>query len=209
MSELETLRRALREDAARHYGRRRLARRRLVLPVLAAGLAALAIALVVFDLGASDSRDEVAATPTPPPVVDVTVTPSPQADGSLKLATAVPVAPDDPALDGLLGSTQQIVRAWEVRKLKGHVILSRRGGEWCLSAPDPATNEPDIERGSTCNSNEAIELGIGSTNVIVVPDGTRPPEITGADGRTEPLQPTDGLVVILSRPGDSRLTTRP
>jgi hypothetical protein len=202
MSELETLRRALREDAARHYGRRRLARRRLVLPVLAAGLAALAIALVVFDLGASDSRDEVAATPTPPQQ-------TPQADGSLKLAAAVPVAPDDPALDGLLGNTQQIVRAWEVRKLKGHVILSRRGGEWCLSAPDPATNEPDIERGSTCNSDDAIELGIGSTNVIVVPDGTKPPEITGADGKTEPLQPTDGLVVILSRPGDSRLTTRP
>ena len=49
------------------------------------------------------------------------------------------------------------------------------GRVWCLSAPDPLTNEPDIERGSTCGPSQAIQLGIGSTSVIFVPEGTRPP----------------------------------
>jgi hypothetical protein len=147
----------------------------------------------------------------------------------LELAAALPVAPDSPALEGLLGGSPEVVRAWYVRKLKGHVILSRRaetpssgtgtepqlhepfmsGRVWCLSAPDPLTNEPDIERGSTCGPSQEIQLGIGSTSVIFVPDGTRPPELTNSDGTKEPLQPTEGLVVILSRPDGSRLDLRP
>lgn len=216
MTELDTLRDALREDAARHYGRRR---RRLALPLmpaLAGGLAALALSFVVLDLRGGGTGDEVSATPTPAPTVVVTTTPVPgftpeqRASGLSTLAEATAVAPDSPALEGLLGGDQQIERAWFVPELKGHVILSRKDGKWCLSAPDPLTQEPDIERGSTCGPSEAIELGIGTTDVLIVPEGAKPPVLTTAAGETETLEPVEGgLVVIVGRPSDSRLTKRP
>ncbi len=228
MTELETLRNALRDDAERHYGRRGRLLSRLLVPGLAIGLALAVIVFVVLDLGRDQPRDEVAATPTPTAATVFTATPAPTveqqerppvelrhnpppagADGPLRLAGVDPIAPDDPTLDGLLGEGAQIVQAWSVPKLKGHVILSRRGTDWCLSAPDPATNEPDIERGSTCGATEAIELGIGSTNVIYVPDTIKAPELTGDDGKVVTLQPREGLVVLLSRPRGSMLTTRP
>ena len=238
MTELPTLRNALREDAARHYGRRRRPWR-VTVPVFAVALAALVFAVVALEFGASEPRDEVAATPTPAPTVAFTATPAPNQtpppvpprhkNGPLELAAALPVAPGAPALKGLLGGSPEIVRAWYVRKLKGHVILSRRaetpspgngaepqlherlmrGRVWCLSAPDPLTDEPDIERGSTCGPSQEIQLGIGSTTVVFVPEGTMPPELTNSDGTKEPLRPTEGLVVILSRPDGSRLDLRP
>jgi hypothetical protein len=240
MTELPTLREALREDAARHYRPRRLrAPWRLAVPVLATGLATLAVALVALDLGADGPQDEVVAA-SPTPTVGFATTPAPgqtpppvspsHADGPVELAAAVPVAPDSSALDGLIGGSPEIVRAWYVRRLKGHVILSRRqavppppgtepeplgherlttGRVWCLSAPDPATDEPDIERGSTCGASQAIELGIGSTQVVHVPDDAEAPQLTLPDGTEQTLQPTQGLVVILSRPDGSRVNLRP
>lgn len=236
MTELETLRTALQEDAARLYGKRR-ARWRLAVPIGAAGLAAVAIALVVFDL-AGAPNDEAAAGPTPSPTVSFTSTPGTaqtappippnHENGPLELAEATPVATNSPALKNLLGGSPEIVRAWYVPKLQGHVILSRRsetpyppgtepprqrpllqGRDWCLSAPDPLADQPDIERGSTCGPSQSIQLGIGSTSIIFVPEGTNPPELTNPDGTRETLQPTQGLVVILSRPEGSRLDSRP
>ena len=137
MTELQTLRDALRKDAARHYGRRRTPWR-LAVPASAIGLAALAITFVALDLGASEPRDEVAASPTPAPTVVLTTTPAPNqtpgpvpprhANGPLELAAAVPVAPDSPALEGLVGGAPEIARAWYVRQLEGprHPVAARR-----------------------------------------------------------------------------------
>ena len=106
--------------------------------VLAAGVVAIAFAVVVVLDLAGERRDEVAVSPSASPTVAFTNTPGPDqaqppvppshVDGPLELAAAVPVAPTLPALDGLLGGSPEIVRAWYVSKLKGHVILSRCRG---------------------------------------------------------------------------------
>jgi hypothetical protein len=37
-----------------------------------------------------------------------------------------------------------------VRGLEGHVLLTRKRAQWCLSVPDPLTDHPDAERGVGC-----------------------------------------------------------
>lgn len=66
---------------------------------------------------------------------------------------ATPVAADDPSLKealSLMGDRHDVVRAWKVRGLQGHVLLTHKGAQWCLSIPDPLTDHPDAERGVAC-----------------------------------------------------------
>jgi hypothetical protein len=91
---------------------------------------------------------------------------------------ATPVAPGDPGLEealSLLDPSHQVVRAWRVRGLRGHVLLTREGTEWCLSAPDPLTDHPDAERGVGCVPDSRFRrrgayVGIGGIDVTVRPD---------------------------------------
>ena len=91
------------------------------------------------------------ATPTPPPPPNGTPRTMPKLDpDDLR---AVPVASGDSRLKealSLLDKSHKVVRAWRVRGLQGHVLLTRKGGQWCLSTPDPLTDHPDAERGVGC-----------------------------------------------------------
>lgn len=78
-----------------------------------------------------------------------------------------------------LASGGELVRAWKVSALEGHVHLIRKPDEWCLSVPDPLTDHPEIERGKTCTTAatfaaRGIQIGIGSTSVSVGPDPDAP-----------------------------------
>ncbi len=189
MTELPTLQAALRETAERTYPRRR----RPVIPALVVAAAAAAALLVMRDRDGAQPPREVAATPTvaftptPAPTTPATPTPTPDA-APAKLQKAERVDPHDPALAPLLNSGSVIVRAWNVPEYKGHVILSRRGSEWCLSAPDPLTDQPDIERGSTCVPDarfrsRGIWLGIGENVIEVGPTHGGSALATGPDGK--------------------------
>jgi hypothetical protein len=154
MSELlPTLRESLRETAGRRYPRRR---RPLVLALIAVLAVAVALVLIAQHAGAQPA-DEVPATPT----ATSTPTPAPSPAGTRRAMPkfdpkdlrATPVAPDDSGLKealSLLDKSHQVVRAWKVRGLEGHVLLTRKGAQWCLSAPDPLTDHPDAERGVGC-----------------------------------------------------------
>jgi hypothetical protein len=175
MSELlPTLRESLRETAER----RRRRRRRPLGPVLIA-VAAVAVAFVLIaQRDVTRPADEVPATPTA--TVTPTFAPSPAGTPPVlpKLAPkdlrATPVAPDAPSLKealSLLDDSHEVVRAWKVRGLEGHVLLTRKGGQWCLSVPDPLTDHPDAERGVGCVPDSRFQrrgadVGLGS------PDGT-------------------------------------
>jgi hypothetical protein len=175
MTELPALREALRETAERRHRRRR-ARRGL--PALAAVAALAAAVLVIADRDGARPEREVAATPTPV----VTFTPTPIATpptpriGDL---SATPVDPADPSLRealSLLDPSHKVVRAWSVPGLKGHVLLTRKGEEWCLSAPDPLAGRPDAERGVGCapasrHQSHGDYIGIGDI-VITLPPGS-------------------------------------
>jgi hypothetical protein len=180
---LPTLRESLRETAERRYRRRR--RPALVPALIAVG--AVAAALLV--IGAVDFRqpaDEVPATPTATATATATPTPAPvsstptpetKIEGSLH---PTPVAPDDPSLKealSLLDPSHKVVRAWSVPGMKGHVLLTRKGDQWCLSAPDPLAGQPDAERGVGCVPPDRFHrrgayIGIGSIRVTVKPDQT-------------------------------------
>jgi hypothetical protein len=198
MTELPTLQAALRETAERTYPRRR----RPVLPALLVAAAAAAALLVIRDRDAQRPASEVAATPTAT-VTLPTVTPTPEATPTepAKLQKAERVATDDSSLQGLLGPGHTIVRAWNVPEYKGHVILSRKGDEWCLSAPDPASDQPDIERGVGCVpdarfQSNGVEVEIGGNKVEVGLTHAGTAEATGPDGKTHTVKLHGGHLVL-------------
>lgn len=185
MSELlPTLRESLRETAERRYPRRR---RPLVPALILAAALAAALVLVVQRDGVQPA-DEIPATPTvastptvvPPPAGGPRALPELDA----KDLRPKPVAPDDPGLKealSLLDERHQVVRAWNVRGLEGHVLLTRKGAQWCLSAPDPLTDHPDAERGVGCVPDSRFQRrgayiglspadGKGGITVTVQPD---------------------------------------
>jgi hypothetical protein len=190
MTVLPTLQAALRETAERTYPRRR----RPYVPALLVAAAAAAAFLVIQDRDAEGPASEVVATPTatiPLPTATATATPNqtPAPVTSAKLQKAERVPAGDPSLKGLTGPEHTIVRAWNVPEYKGHVLLSRKGEEWCLSAPDPAADQPDIERGSTCVPDsrfqaKGIWLGIGENQIEVSPTHGGTAQATGPDGKS-------------------------
>jgi hypothetical protein len=185
MSELlPTLRESLRETAELRYRRRR----RPFVPALIAVAAVAAALVLVGQRDGTHPADEVPATPTA--TFTPTFAPSPAGTprGMPKLEPkdlrATPVAPGDPSLKealSLLDKSHEVVRAWRVRGLMGHVLLTRKGGQWCLSAPDPLTDHPDAERGVGCVPDSRFQRrgayiglepadGKGGITVTVQPD---------------------------------------
>ena len=151
--------------------------------------------LVALDRSEPRGSDEVAASPTPAPTV--MATPGPE----LRIPKARPVDPADPALAELVGPTNEIVRAWAVPALEGHVLLTRRDSMWCISAPDRLTDQPDIERGVTCDptATTGISLRLGEDFVAVVLDDQAKPVLQLPDGSERMLEPVEGGLVLLRR----------
>src|SRR5262249_10817519 len=129
---------------------------------------------------------EVPATSTPTATASPTFAPSPARTPRAmpKLSPddlrATPVAPGDSSLNealSLLDHNHQLVRAWKVRGLQGHVLLTRKGTQWCLSAPDPLTDRPDAERGVGCVPDSRFQRR-GAYVGLVPADGRRAISIT-------------------------------
>jgi hypothetical protein len=179
MSELlPTLRESLRETAERRYPRRR----RPLVPALIAVAAVAAALILIAQRDGTQPADEVPATPT------ATSTPAPSPAGTPRAMPkldpedlrATPVAPDDPSLKealSLLDKSNHVVRAWMVRGLEGHVLLTRKGAQWCLSAPDPLTDHPDAERGVGCVPDSRFQRR-GAYIGLVPADGKRKITVT-------------------------------
>ena len=187
MSELlPTLRESLRETAERRYGRRR----RPPVPALIAVAAVAAALILMAQRDGTQPADEVPATPTatstPPFAPSPAGTPRAMPKLDAKALRATPVAPDDSSLKealSLLDDSHQVVRAWKVRGLEGHVLLTRKSAQWCLSVPDPLTDHPDAERGVGCVPDSRFQrrgayIGLGRADgkrqitVTVKPDLT-------------------------------------
>jgi hypothetical protein len=189
---LPTLRESLRETAQR----RRRRRRQSLAPTLIAAAAVVVALVVAVQHDPTQSADEVPATPTPVATALVTAAPTatstpsftPTPTGSPRATPkldsndlhATPVAADDPSLEAalsLLNDSHQVVRAWEVRGLKGHVLLTRKGAQWCLSAPDPLADHPDAERGVSCGPDSRFQR-LGAYVGLSSPDGSSRISIT-------------------------------
>ena len=197
MTELPTLQAALRETAERTYPRRR----RPLIPALLAAAAVAAALLVIRDRDGGQRDHEVAATPAPATPPTSAATPAPVV-GSPELApvqpvpaqepeipklsakelTPIPVPPNDPALKeatSLLDPAHVVVKAWYVPGLKGHVLLTRKNGQYCFSAPDPLTDHPDAERGVGCTpearrAKHGDSIGIGNVTITLPPGADTP-----------------------------------
>jgi hypothetical protein len=170
---LPTLRESLRETAERRYRRRR----RPPVPALIAVAAVAAVLVLTAQRDGTQPADEVPATPTATFTPTFAPSPSgtPRALPKLdpKDLRATPVAPGDSSLKealSLLDESHRVVRAWKVRGLEGHVLLTRKGAQWCLSVPDPLTDHPDAERGVGCVPDSRFQrrgayVGLSSADV--------------------------------------------
>jgi hypothetical protein len=125
-----------------------------------------------------------------------------QADRAQKIAA-------DAKLDETHGDIENLVRAWSAPAFKGHIYLERRGANWCLSAPDPLSPMPDIERGMGCNAGEyGASLTIGRNYAaVILDDSVKPPLLERADGSRTTLTPDAGGLIALANVPDGTSVT--
>ena len=92
---------------------------------------------------------------------------------------------------------------WSVPALKGNVLLTRRGSQWCLSAPE-------VEQGIACVPTLRYGVAIDFSDAyvaVVAPDAAKPPLLTLPDGSTQTLRPrAGGLIALVAPPAGSSLT---
>lgn len=167
MTELPRLRAMIGDTAQRRYPRRRT--RQLIPMAVAATVVAAAVAALV--VRAPEREIEAVATPAPS-VATSTATPLPTTSNTAVKPVDVADLRDKPAVRDDLASGGELARAWEVPALEGHVHLIRMPDGWCISVPDPLTDQPEIERGKTCADSTAfaargIWIAIGSASVSV------------------------------------------
>ena len=184
--------------------------------VAAAITAALILAFGVLHERPSEERSAapVATVTFAPPAPSIRVAPPPAAPtGPFRVARPRAIAPEtiaaDPDLRDTISRPEEVVRAWSVPALKGHVYLAQSGADWCLSAPDPASPMPDIERGMGCNPGEyGASVTIGSNFVAVLLDDTvKHPLLRLRSGKRRVLTPDkDGLVALVNVPNGASIT---
>jgi hypothetical protein len=92
--------------------------------------------------------------------------------------------------------------ARQIPAFGGTAYLLGAPGVWCLTAPDPAASQPDVEVGMTCvPAREFARIGIALTlgphYVAALPQGVPDPVLHHADGTATALKPDEhGLVVV-------------
>jgi hypothetical protein len=132
---------------------------------------------------------------------------APRAYGKPAILQTAPVAVPA-ALKGHLafnlaaGPRSTPLEARPIPAFGGTAYLLSGKDAWCLSAPDPAAGEPDIERGVTCTrTSEFLKLGIsllvGNHYIAAIPQGVDDPTLRHADGSTETLHPDEQGVVVV------------
>ncbi|WP_320670958.1 hypothetical protein [Patulibacter defluvii] len=95
----------------------------------------------------------------------------------------------------------------------GRAYLIFKGSEWCLYGPDPATDHPQEEYGSTCATGVDFTkwglvsiMGQGAQGyALVAPAGGAPaPTITTSAGKERTLQVDRGVALVVGiEPGDT------
>ena len=175
MTELPALRAMLNDTAERRYPRRR--KRRLLAATVAATVAATAVALLLWRPSTEPEREVL----SPPPATTPT--------SNTRVETLdVDKLRDTPAVIDDLSSGGELARAWSVPTLRGDVHLIRKPAEWCLSVPDPLTDQPNLERGKACTSATAfasngITIGIGDSTISLAGTANAPLIVTVAGQR--------------------------
>lgn len=121
--------------------------------------------------------------------------------------------PDTQALAKRLGPTAELDHAWVAPAFGGTAYLLRGSDTWCVSAPDPASDRPNIERGVSCTDDQTFErigisMAIGGNFIAMIPDGVRPPVLRRAsDPAPSVLSPSEhGVVVAPDLPNGSAVT---
>ncbi len=186
------LRRAVRRQAARSASRRAVRRTVVVTAVVAAGI-------VVIASGAGPSSTEVRAA--------VPLLKRPTVDASA-LRHDLPEAVVD------AGRLDQ-ARAVAVPGGTAYFI-PKSGGGWCVTGPDPATDDPQREYASTCVSDVTfgtrgitLRVGTGAQSYLVSapPAGASAPTVTAADGTPRDVRAADGVALVTGiEAGDTVVT---
>jgi hypothetical protein len=205
VTQLPSLREALRDTARRRHRRRRALR--LIGP-FTLGAATAAVATVLVFMSADAPEREAIATPSPTPAlhtVKVVPLPTPEPLTGPPMIVEARTVPNGDELYAQLGASKDrtVERAWWTPGMQGedaHVFLYRKGDELCLAVPDPMSTLPG-DHGVGCSSPKVFErygvsVTVGSNYAAVVPDPKRRPLYRHADGTRERLKPILGLVAL-------------
>ena len=204
MTQVPALREALQVAAERRYGRRRRAWRPILALAVAAGAAWL---LMTVERSPAPPAGEETATPVATATVHtvkVEPQPIPATLAKAEIVKARLVEDGSALFQREGGASGRLDRAWATPWLQGpraHVFLLRKGSDWCLSVPDPATGQPG-DRGVGCSPDSefkryGISNTIGASYVAVVAPGAPAPTYRLPDGRHKTLQPAEGGLVAI------------
>jgi hypothetical protein len=196
MTEVPSLREALRTTAERRYGHP--VRRRVATAALAtfATVTIVATGLFAFTIGSQRTGT--------PPEAEVEATGIPRAGSTMHVMRVRPI-------DDLGGGKPTATRAWSVPGLGGDVHLVQDHGRSCLSAPDPNTAKPQVERAVGCTGHArserfGVSLTIGTSYLAVVADDVAAPLVRAPSGVEHTVRPTGGLVALADAPDGTVIT---
>lgn len=207
---------ALRPDLAPRAPRRRRARRVGLAAALVAGLAAT----LVLTTGPDGHRTGPAlARPLILKEATVAIPTQFRTLGAGALYAQRINAVGEPAarvdLPALMrsGRRVRVQSARQVPAFGGTAYLLGAPGVWCLTAPDPATLNPDIEVGVTCApardfARIGMALTVGSHYVAAIPQGVPNPVLQRADGTSKTLEPDEHGLVVVDSLGKAESVTR-
>lgn len=102
---------------------------------------------------------------------------------------------------GVVGAQVHRARAFDVGGHTGYVVPNAEGA-WCISVPDLATANPDIERGTTCAPSTrdlkrfGLSVAVGSVVAAAIPAGAPAPVRSYGGSRREVPVDERGIAVV-------------
>lgn len=112
----------------------------------------------------------------------------------------------------MAGAQTSKARAFPIGEHTGYVVPNALGN-WCISVPDLATADPDVERGTSCTSAPDFEryglsVRVGRVAAAAVPPGAPSPQRIGRFPARPVAVNADDIAVVTDLAADQSLALR-
>lgn len=177
--------------------RRRTGRRRVAAATATIGISALVAFAILASAGGGGPIAPGTAQARPLPAI------------AYRPAATPP--PTDEEI-GVPGAQTDRARSFSIGPHTGYVVPDALGN-WCISVPDLATDDPDVERGTSCTSAADFEryglyVRVGPVAAAAVPPGAPAPQRVGRFPARSLAVNDDDIAVVTDLKSDQGLALR-